>query len=63
MFKAVIDKASCTGCGACVSQCPVRAISLSTDTKNRKTADVNKQICTGCGACIPACRFQAITLF
>ena len=40
----------CTGCGACISVCPVLAISFrDLIVQNDRT------ICTGCGACVEVC--------
>jgi NAD-dependent dihydropyrimidine dehydrogenase PreA subunit len=50
-----IDVARCTGCGECVSICPVAAIALA-DGKAR----IDEATCTGCGACVRACPEGAI---
>lgn len=62
MFKAEIISDLCNGCGACVSACPLRALSLNLGTDNRKKASVKQDVCTGCGACIPSCRYKALRL-
>ena len=62
MFKAVVDKKKCTGCGLCVSYCPSKAISLDLNTDNKKKSSVKNDICKGCGACMAACRYGVITL-
>ena len=46
----------CLGCGACVSECPVEAISGK--IKEPFKIDLNK--CIRCGSCIEACPFNAI---
>lgn len=50
-----LDKLMCTGCGACVSVCPVDALSLRSDDLGyyRSTVDPNK--CIECGKCIKIC--------
>lgn len=52
-----IDKDTCIGCGACVAQCPVQALSL-VDGK----AEVDANTCTDCGACVGVCPVQALSL-
>ena len=46
----------CTHCGACVSVCPVRAISV--DDQYRIVFDEDK--CISCLVCIPVCPVKAI---
>ena len=50
MFRA--DR--CTGCGACLSTCPVSAISL-VDQRIQN----DRSLCTGCGACVAVCPNEA----
>lgn len=50
-----VDAFRCTGCGACVEVCPVRAITV-TDAK----AHVDETTCTGCVVCVDACSADAI---
>lgn len=52
-----IDKDACVGCGACVAQCPVQALSM-VDGK----AVVDANTCVDCGACVGVCPTGAITL-
>lgn len=57
--------ANCSGCGACVSICPQRALSLTGDTpgqRGHKRAVVDAQRCNGCSQCVPACPRGALTL-
>lgn len=56
MAKAVVDKDVCVGCEACVSVCPVEAISMI-DGK----AEVEPEKCIECGSCVPVCPVEAIT--
>lgn len=46
----------CTACGACMSVCPVEAISEGED-KYKIDADA----CTDCGLCADECPFDAIS--
>jgi len=52
-----VDVNVCTGCGICVSTCPVQALSLVND---KSTVDPN--ICVDCGACVGVCPVQALSL-
>ena len=56
MAKAVVDKDVCVGCEACVSVCPVEAISMM-DGK----AEVDPETCVECGSCVPVCPVEAIS--
>lgn len=55
---AVINADECTGCGTCVDECPVEAISMNDDD----IAVVNADECTECGACVDACPVEAISM-
>lgn len=55
----------CTGCGVCVSACPVRALTLASEGfggSGRKLAAVDRRRCTLCGACLPVCPRQALII-
>lgn len=52
--KSMIVRSRCVGCGDCVRQCPVTAISL----ENGK-AWVNRAICVGCRMCAKTCSYGA----
>lgn len=62
--KISID--SCTGCGKCVTICPVEAMTLvsANDPKKpkKKIARLNKDICLGCGLCVRACTEDSLEL-
>ena len=65
-FIPEINAEICTGCGQCVSVCPVEAIALSSanDPKKpkRKQATLIKDRCLGCGLCVRACHEKVIKL-
>lgn len=55
----------CTGCGACVSACPVHALTLASTGpggSGRKLAAVDRRRCTLCGVCLPTCPRQALAI-
>jgi ferredoxin len=58
-FIPVIDRLACTGCGKCVSACPVEALSLVSAHDPKKPSgkksvlDISR--CLGCGVCTRAC--------
>jgi NAD-dependent dihydropyrimidine dehydrogenase PreA subunit len=53
-----VDSEKCVSCGACVTLCPVEAITIDEDA----TVVFNKEKCIGsiCGACVDACPARAI---
>ena len=57
-MSAIVNIEKCTGCEACVSSCPVEAISMvAVDDK----AKVSNE-CIDCGACVDECSADAITM-
>jgi ferredoxin len=56
---------NCSGCGLCLSVCPVKIISLESehaDGSGRKQAVINEKLCLGCGVCSRNCRIDALTM-
>ncbi len=51
-----INAEKCTGCGACVRQCPQDAIT----GEKKKPHTIDQEKCIKCGACYDACKFNAI---
>lgn len=56
-----VDEQKCLSCGACVSLCPVNAISFAEDF----SVVFDKEKCVGsmCGTCVDACPARAIKSF
>jgi len=50
-----VDESKCVGCGICVKQCPVNAISM----KDRK-AEIDMEKCIRCGKCHDVCSQEAV---
>ena len=50
-----IDETNCTGCGICIEECPVDAISM----KNEE-AGINMAECIRCGVCHDICPQEAV---
>ena len=51
----VIDNDTCIGCGTCVDECPVGAITLGDDGK----AVIDAEKCVECGSCAGVCPVEA----
>ena len=65
-FLPEVDPAACTGCGECLTVCPVEAMSqVSANdparSKKRK-ARVDEELCLGCGVCVRVCRTGSLRL-
>ncbi len=54
---AVVEAASCVGCGECILTCPYVAIARNAEGK----ALINAALCHGCGTCAATCLSGAIT--
>lgn len=57
-YQAVVEGSICTGCGICVDDCPMDAITLNTSNE----AEVNADSCIGCGVCTRVCPAGAVLL-
>ncbi len=57
-YRAFVLQDACTGCGVCVTRCPVDAISEQGDGHSL----VQREKCIGCGVCVIGCDFDALEL-
>ncbi len=62
--KPVIDSRKCTGCGICVSVCPVKPKALSQERKGRKgtVPHYDYSLCIRCYCCQESCPEGAISI-
>ncbi|MGI5939925.1 MAG: NADH-ubiquinone oxidoreductase-F iron-sulfur binding region domain-containing protein [Thermoleophilia bacterium] len=56
MIRYTIDQDVCNGCRACVSACPVSAVS----GERKQPHIIDQELCLKCDACREACRFDAV---
>ena len=57
MFSVFESKEKCCGCTACVSACPVNAISMEYDECGFSYPKINQRVCVDCGLCKKTCTF------
>jgi ferredoxin len=57
IMPAVVDQDTCTGCEACVGECPSEAISMEDGV-----AVVDEAACVDCAVCVDACPVEAISM-
>jgi len=55
---AIVEKARCVACGACMKACPKEAISVWRGC----FAAVNVENCIGCGRCVRVCPVGCIVI-
>ena len=65
-FLPEIDDDVCNGCGRCVNECPVEAMTLVSQNDphkpKMKRAKLNEDLCLGCGVCVRVCNKDGIHL-
>jgi ferredoxin len=65
-FIPEVIEEKCTGCGKCISLCPVEAMTLVTASDpqkpTKKKAKLDADQCLGCGVCLKGCNVDALKL-
>ena len=56
LLKYSIDPENCTGCLACVRECPVSAITGD----YQEPQELDSEVCIQCGMCYEVCKFDAL---
>ncbi|MFH1707347.1 MAG: NADH-ubiquinone oxidoreductase-F iron-sulfur binding region domain-containing protein [Planctomycetota bacterium] len=56
LFTYAIGAEACKGCGVCLKNCPVKAIT----GERKKPHVIDRAVCTLCGACFDKCPFDAV---
>jgi len=57
-YVVKVNREKCTGCGSCVTICPVAVLELESNLSKV----VRQQECIGCMACVEGCPEGAITV-
>lgn len=65
-YYPMVFEFGCTGCGKCVSVCPVEAMGLYSENNpekpDKKVVRLDPDRCLGCGVCVNVCPTEAIHL-
>ena len=54
-MEQIVEKNKCTGCTACMSSCPAKAIEMIDDENGFKHPVINQEKCINCGLCKRKC--------
>jgi len=58
LVRFAIDAETCKGCGLCLRDCPVKAVSGEKKEPHR----IDPELCIQCGVCYEDCPFDAVTV-
>ncbi|MCK5147252.1 4Fe-4S dicluster domain-containing protein [bacterium] len=65
-FLPIVNDDKCTGCGKCITVCPVEAMTMVTandpHATNRKKAKLDVDLCLGCAVCVRVCPAGSLSL-
>lgn len=56
LLKYTVDPETCTGCLACLRECPEGAVSGEFE----EPQEIDQELCTKCGMCYAVCKFDAV---
>jgi ferredoxin len=57
-FRVAIDESACTGCGVCLTRCPMDALAQDGDGN----IGLKSERCIGCGLCVSTCPSGSLAL-
>ena len=57
IITLALDEAKCAGCGACMTVCPIQAISMEMDVYGHLFPKIHENTCIQCGKCMAVCDF------
>ena len=63
MNKTICSTIYCSGCGACVANCPKHCIYLKPNKQGHFFPEINKQQCINCGICTKTCPVNTKPIF
>lgn len=61
-YQVDIVAEKCSGCGRCVTACPVKVLAMPPKGEQKRLPTINHKYCLGCGVCALACRAGACSM-